>query len=151
MAAVAELPPPLLIKSLMTQTLPRYSFLPRMTPPEKSTLSTASRAFENKVCNSMALASALALVNPLVSIPSQTNRMYLNSSYSSPLPPADAPLPSMAGWPKPLEDSTVSDSLVDTTRFKLSAVSMFSDDCSTCTRDAGRLLCSQPWLGPVIE
>lgn len=50
---------------------------------------------------------------------------------------------------KPLFVRKASDSFVDTMRFKLSAVSMLSDDWSTCTSDAGKLLCSYPCNGPI--
>ena len=76
------------MSSFITYTLPRCNFFPLITPPQKSTLRTASLAFEKSVCSSTAFARAFALVSGLVSIPSHMKRMYLYSSLS----PLDEPL-----------------------------------------------------------
>ena len=130
-------------------------------------MSTASLAFVNRVYSSTALANALAFVNPLVSIPSQTKRMYLNSSSSAYVPEvaaADCPRTCYAAvsveavtrerpldgivW-KPRAERMASDSFVDTILFRLSAVSILSEDCRTVTRLLGNTLCSYPGFGPV--
>ena len=155
------------MRSLITYTLPRYNFLPRMTPPEKSTLRTASLAFVKSVYSSTAFANAFAFVSPLVSIPSQTKRMYLNSSSSAcgaEAAAADYPRTCYAAadsveavtrerpldeivW-KPRAERMASDSFVDTILFRLSAVSILSEDCKTGTRFPGNALCSYPGFGP---
>ena len=93
--------------------------------------------------------------------------MYLNSSSSACDPEAVA-----ADWPRtcyaavsveavtrerPLDDTVwkpraermASDSFVDTILFRLSAVSILSEDCKTVTRLLGNTLCSYPGFGPI--
>lgn len=96
-------------------------------------------ALLNSDYNSTALARALAFVSGLVSIPSQTKRIYLNSSSSVAAPVAVPLLDCTRGDPatpkspipkvlKPREVRTYSDSLVETILLRLSKVSMFRDD-----------------------